>query len=70
MNFLKNIFIQISLYFVLKGTIDKESTWFQVMAWCLTGKKPLPEPMMANFYDPSPGLNELMIDYLTWAAQR
>ena len=37
------ISIQISLKFVPNGPIDNESALFQVMAWCRTGNKPLPE---------------------------
>ena len=39
------ILIQISLKFVLMGWIDQKSSLVQVMAWCLFGTKPLPEPM-------------------------
>ena len=45
------ISIQVSQKFVPKGLIDSKSTLFQVMAWCLTGNKPLPEPMMTQFTD-------------------
>ena len=41
--------IQISLKFVAKSLIDNNPVLFQVMAWCLTGDKPLPEPMMTQF---------------------
>ena len=36
----------ISLKFVPKGPIDNKSTLDQVMAWCRTGDKPLPEPIL------------------------
>ena len=31
-----------------KSLIDNRSLLIQVMAWCLTGDKPLPEPIMTN----------------------
>ena len=43
------IFLQISLKFVPKGPIDNESALVQVMAWCRTGDKPLPEAIMTQF---------------------
>ena len=43
--------IQISLKFVPKSPIDNKSALVQVMAWCWTGDKPLPEPMMTQFND-------------------
>ena len=43
------IFLQISLKFVPKGPIDNESALVQVMAWCRTGDKPLPEAIMIQF---------------------
>ena len=43
-----NIFLQISLKFVFRGSIDK-SALVQVMAWCPCGTKPLPEPMLIKF---------------------
>ena len=39
------------LKFVPKGLIDNMSSLVQVMAWRLTGDKPLPEPMMTQFTD-------------------
>ena len=45
------IFIQISLKFVPKGPIDNKSVLVQVVAWCRTGTKPLPEAMMTQFTD-------------------
>ena len=45
------IFIQISLKFVPKGPIDNKVALVQVMAWCRTGDKPLPEPMLTQFSD-------------------
>ena len=44
------ILIQALLRFVAQGTIDK-STLVQVMAWHLTGAKPLLELMMTHFTD-------------------
>ena len=40
------ILIQISLKFITKGVIKKKTSLAEVMAWCRTGDKPLPEPMM------------------------
>ena len=45
------ILIRISLKFLPKGVIDNMSALVQVMAWFLTGGKPLPEPMMTQFTD-------------------
>ena len=45
------IFIQISLKCLPKGLIDYMSALVLVMAWCLTGNEPLPEPMMTQFTD-------------------
>ena len=45
------ILILISLKFVPKGSNDNKSVLVQVMAWCQTGAKPLPEPMLAQFTD-------------------
>ena len=45
-----SIQIQISLKFVPKSPIDNKSALVQVMAWCRTGNKPLPEPMMTPVY--------------------
>ena len=33
----------------VRGVIDKVLSLFQFMAWCWTGDKPLPEPMMTQF---------------------
>ena len=33
------------------GPIDNKSALVQVMAWCQTGNKPLPEAMMTQFTD-------------------
>ena len=41
----------ISLKFVLEGFIDKKSSMVQVMAWRLTGNKPLYEPVLSQFID-------------------
>ena len=40
------ILIKISLKFVPEVPFDNKSALDQVMAWCQTGTKPLPEPMM------------------------
>ena len=45
------IFIQFSLEFVPKCPIYNTSALVQVMAWCLFGTKPLPEPMLIQFTD-------------------
>ena len=45
------ISIKISLKFFLKGPIGNKSELVQVMAWCQTGDKPLPEPMLTQFTD-------------------
>ena len=45
------ILIQISLKFVPKGLIDNKTALVQVMAWCQTGDKPLPEAMLIEFRD-------------------
>ena len=41
--------IQISLKFVSRSTIDNKLALFQVMTWCWTSGKPLPEPKMTQF---------------------
>ena len=41
--------IWISLKFFLKGSIDNKPALVQVVAWCQTGDKPLPEAMMTQF---------------------
>ena len=51
MNEIVCILIKISLKFVAKGSIDKKSELVQVMTWCWTGDKPLPEPMLTQFTD-------------------
>ena len=45
------IWIQISLKFVPRGSIDSKSALIQVMAWRRMGDKPFPEPMMTLFTD-------------------
>ena len=45
------ILIQISLKFDPNGPTDNKSVLVQVMAWCRTGDKPLPEPMLTQFAD-------------------
>ena len=44
------IFIQILLNFISEGPINGKSAFVQMMAWCLTGSKPLPESMSAKVY--------------------
>ena len=36
---------------VPRSPIDNKPALFQVMAWCRTGDKPLPEPMLTHFTD-------------------
>ena len=43
--------IHISLRYVSRRPIDKKPALVQVMAWCRTGHKPLPEPMLTKFTD-------------------
>ena len=43
------ISIKIFLNFVPEGPIDNKSSLIQVMAWCWTADKPLPELMMTQF---------------------
>ena len=43
--------IQISLKLVPRTQIDSKSALVRIMAWRLTGVKPLPEPMMIQFTD-------------------
>ena len=45
------ILITISLKFVPKGLIDNMLALVQVIAWHLTGDKPLSEPVMTQFTD-------------------
>ena len=45
------ISIQIALKLVPEDPIDNKSAVVQVMAWCWTGGKPLPEPMLTQFTD-------------------
>ena len=45
------IVIQISPKFVRMSQIDNRPALVQVMAWCRTGDKPLPEPMMTQFIE-------------------
>ena len=40
------ILIEISLKFVHKDPIENKTAWVVVMAWCQTGNKPLPGPMV------------------------
>ena len=43
--------IPISLKNIPRSAIDNKPALVQVMAWCQTGDKPLPEPMMTQFID-------------------
>ena len=43
--------IQISLRFVPRSLIDNKPALVQAAAWCRTGDKPLPEPMMTQLID-------------------
>ena len=43
--------VWISMKFVPHGVIDNKSALLQVMAWHLTGAKPLPEPMLSKISD-------------------
>ena len=43
--------IRISLRFVPRSSIDNKLALVQVMAWCRTSDKPLPELMQTQFND-------------------
>ena len=43
------ISIQMSLKFAPEGPINSKSSLVQAMAWCQTGDKPWPEPMLTQF---------------------
>ena len=43
--------IQIPLKYVPRSEIDNNPALVQVMAWCQTGNKSLPGPMMTQFID-------------------
>ena len=43
------ILIKISLKFVPKGPIYNNPALVQVMAWCQTGNKPLPDQILTQF---------------------
>ena len=45
------ILIEILLRFVPRSLIDKESSVGQVMAWYLSGGRPLPESVVKHFTD-------------------
>ena len=45
------IFIQLSLEYIPKYPIINKSVLAQVMAWCWTSEKSIPEPMFAQFTD-------------------
>ena len=51
MNWKFCIAIRISLKFFPKGLINNKSALVEVMAWHLTGDKPLPEQMLTEFTD-------------------
>ena len=48
---MKSFVFQFKLKFVPRGSIDSRPALVQVMAWHLTGNKPLPEPMLTQFTD-------------------
>ena len=41
--------VRMSPKFVHKDLIDNKPALVKVMAWCLTGAKPSPEPMLTQF---------------------
>ena len=45
------ILIRISLKFIPRSAIDNTPALVQVIAWCQTGDKPLPEQMLTQFTD-------------------
>ena len=49
--FFHEILIPIALKYVPMGPINNKSALVQVMAWCCTGDKPLPQPMLTQFTD-------------------
>ena len=52
--------IQFSLKFAPTSPIFNKPALVQVMAWCGTGDKPLPEPMLTQFTDAYMGHQEEM----------
>ena len=46
-----SILIEISLTFVLYGSIDNKPVLVKIMAWRRTGNRPLSEPMLTQFID-------------------
>ena len=48
-SWMKSFVLRFSLKFVSKGPIDKKLLLGQVMAWCRTGDKPLPEARLIRF---------------------
>ena len=44
---------KISLKYVPRSPVDNREALVQLMAWCWTGDKPLPGPMMTQFIDAS-----------------
>ena len=43
--------IRFSLKFIPMSAIDNKAALFQVMAWCRTDDKPLPESIVTEFTD-------------------
>ena len=52
--------------FVSEALLDSKSTLVQVMAWRLTGDKPLPEPMLTMMYDDIYRNHATMSEVLKW----
>ena len=46
-----SIYIRISPNFVRDGLVDNKQALLQVKAWCRSRDKPLPEPVMSQYYD-------------------
>ena len=47
--------IWISLKFTSRSLVDNKAALVQVMGWCITSEKPLPEPMLTQFTDACSG---------------
>ena len=63
--------IKISLKFVPNGPINNNSSLVQIMAWRLSGDKPLSEPMIGYWcIYTSLGLNELTKPRSPWTSSR
>ena len=58
-------YTQISLKFVPKYLIHNKSALVQVMGWCQTGNRPLPEPMSTKMHDVSLNMASLGHNELT-----